>query len=131
MIRFAVIGTSFITEWFLDAAKECKELQFAAVCSRDIQRGKEFAKRYGGEKVYIKPEELAQASDIDAVYIRSYKIGYIIAHPPVFHNGNDARQQENDSYRAECKCQFYTHRHFHRKKLSEKLFEHRADIICP
>lgn len=72
MIRFAVIGTSFITEWFLNAAKECKELQFAAVCSRDGQKGKELAQRHNSEaRVYTKLEELAQASDIDAVYIAS------------------------------------------------------------
>lgn len=71
MIRFAVIGTSFITEWFLNAAKECNDLQFAAVCSRDSQKGKNFAQKYGAERVYTQPEELAKASDIDAVYIAS------------------------------------------------------------
>lgn len=71
MIRFATIGTNFITEWFIEAAKSISSLEYAAVYSRNEETAKEFASRHGVGRYYTTLLELAEADDIDAVYIAS------------------------------------------------------------
>lgn len=71
MIRFAVIGTNFITERFLEVAQKCTSLKFEAVYSRSIEKAKQFAQFYGVEKVYDDLEQMAKDKEIDAVYVAS------------------------------------------------------------
>lgn len=71
MIRYATIGTNFITEWFLEAAAQIPSLAYAAAYSRKEETAAAFAKKHGAERIYTDLEELAAAPDIDAVYIAS------------------------------------------------------------
>lgn len=71
MIRFATIGTSHITERFLEAAAQCPQLQYAAVCSRSMEKAGRFAERYGAETCHDSLEALAQDGSVDMVYIAS------------------------------------------------------------
>lgn len=71
MVNFAIIGSSSISEKFIDALKSTKECNIYALLSREINRGKEFAKKFNIEKVYTNIEELLNDSKIDAVYIAS------------------------------------------------------------
>lgn len=71
MVNFAIIGSSSISEKFIDALKSTKECNVYALLSREINRGKEFAKKFNIEKVYTNIEELLNDSKIDAVYIAS------------------------------------------------------------
>ncbi|MGN0371446.1 MAG: Gfo/Idh/MocA family protein [Enterocloster sp.] len=70
-IRFATIGTNFIVDWFLEAAAVCDGLQHQAVYSRNEEKGRAFAEKYGVSRVYTSLEELAESKEIDAVYIAS------------------------------------------------------------
>jgi len=71
MIRFAVIGTNFITKWFLEAVKQVPELSFYSVYSRDKNKAIAFGKPYGVSRVYDQLDELAKDQEVDAVYIAS------------------------------------------------------------
>ena len=71
MIRFATIGTSAIVDRFLEAAALCEGLVHTAVFSRKKETAKAFAKKHGAEFIYTDLKELAESSDIDAVYIAS------------------------------------------------------------
>ena len=71
MIRFATIGTSAIVDRFLDAAALCEGLVNTAVFSRKKETAKAFAKKHGAEFIDTDLKELAESSDIDAVYIAS------------------------------------------------------------
>lgn len=71
MIRFAVIGTNWITEKFIEAASEISDFSLVAVYSRTEERAKEFAKKYNAEKIYTDIEDMAKDTEIDAVYIAS------------------------------------------------------------
>ena len=71
MIRIATIGTSQITESLLEAVEACLEASFAGACSRDRGRAEAFCARHGGGQAFISVDEVAQANDIDAVYIAS------------------------------------------------------------
>lgn len=71
MIKFAVIGTNFITKRFLEAASSIGEFKLTAVYSRSITKAKEFADEYGAELVFDSLEDLALCKEVDAVYIAS------------------------------------------------------------
>ncbi len=70
-MRFGVIGTNWITDRFIEAAKHHSEFNLSAVYSRTMERGKEFAEKYGVTNVYTDLGEMFQSGTIDAVYIAS------------------------------------------------------------
>ena len=76
MVRYAIIGTSWITDTFIGGAILVPGMQLAAVYSRSAEKGRSFADKFtaagdGGQiPVYTDLLEMAQ-SDIDAVYIAS------------------------------------------------------------
>ncbi|MEK6265018.1 MAG: Gfo/Idh/MocA family oxidoreductase [Clostridium sp.] len=71
VIRFGVIGTSNITEWFLNGAAQVKDFVLTAVYSRSEEKGKEFAEKHNAEYVFTDLNEMAKSDLIDAVYIAS------------------------------------------------------------
>jgi scyllo-inositol 2-dehydrogenase (NADP+) len=71
MIRFATIGTNWITEAFIEAARKVEDFALTAVYSRTEEKAKEFAAKTGAERTFTNLEELAKSKDIDAVYIAS------------------------------------------------------------
>lgn len=70
-MRFAVIGTNWITDRFLEAAQLVDDFQLTAVYSRTEQRAKEFASKYKVDTTYTSLEELANSNKVDVVYIAS------------------------------------------------------------
>lgn len=71
MIKFAIIGTSSISEKFIDALKNTKDCEVYAVLSRNENKGKQFANKHGIKKVYFDIDILLKDEDITAVYIAS------------------------------------------------------------
>ena len=71
MIRFAVIGTNWITRQFVDAAHETGKYKLTAVYSRSLEQAQSFANDYLVEHLFTSLEAMAQSEDIDAVYIAS------------------------------------------------------------
>ena len=70
-IRFGVIGTNNITEWFLNGAKHVKDFELTAVYSRTEERAKKFAANYDIDLIFTDLNEMAKSNEIDAVYIAS------------------------------------------------------------
>jgi predicted dehydrogenase len=71
LVRFGVVGTNWITEAFLKAAVQIEDFQLSAVYSRTEEKAKEFAGKFGVNKIYTDLEAMAGSGDIDAVYIAS------------------------------------------------------------
>ena len=71
MIRYATIGTNFIVDWFLTAAGKCPGLHYSVVYSRREETAREFAAKYGADRWETSLERLAEAEDVDAVYVAS------------------------------------------------------------
>lgn len=69
IIRFATIGTSKITQRFLNASKECEGFKLTAVYSRSLQKAERFASEQGAERFYDSLEQLAADTEVDAVYV--------------------------------------------------------------
>lgn len=71
LIRFATIGTSSITEQFIEAARLEPSLRYTAAYSRSAQKASEFAGKHGAEYSFSNLQQLAEFKNIDAVYIAS------------------------------------------------------------
>lgn len=71
MIRFGVIGTSWITDEFIRCATLTGEFCLHAVYSRSVEQAKAFACKYGVKHIFTDVNEMATSHLIDAVYIAS------------------------------------------------------------
>jgi len=72
MIRYATIGTGFITDSFIKGAEKSGKMKLTAVYSRTEEKGKTLAAKYGEDiLLFTDLEELAKSSLIDAIYIAS------------------------------------------------------------
>ncbi|MCM2679065.1 Gfo/Idh/MocA family protein [Echinimonas agarilytica] len=71
MIRFAIIGTNFITERLLDASKHVAQFKLTTVYSRHQHTATEFAAKHQAEYTYTNFNALCQSPHFDAVYIAS------------------------------------------------------------
>ena len=70
-MRFAVVGTNFISREFVTAGRKLAGFSLAAVCSRRRETAEAFADSFGGARCLTSLEELAACGDVDAVYIAS------------------------------------------------------------
>ena len=71
MLRFATIGSGWITDEYIHGAKDSGLWELAAVYSRDKGRGEAYAQKHGARLVFTDIKELAACGEIDAVYIAS------------------------------------------------------------
>ncbi|MCY9828773.1 Gfo/Idh/MocA family protein [Vibrio chagasii] len=71
MIKFAVIGTNWITQKFVQAAHESQSMQLTAVYSRNLDSAEQFAQEFGVEATYDSLDALANDNTVEAVYIAS------------------------------------------------------------
>lgn len=71
MIRFAIIGTSWITRQFVDAAHETGKMKLTAIYSRTPEKSQQYQADYLVDALFGSLEEMAESDLIDAVYIAS------------------------------------------------------------
>ena len=71
MIRFAVVGTNWISHSFCQAAHKTGKLKLEAVYSRTLIKAREFGVQYQVSSVYDDLQKIAENPAIDAVYIAS------------------------------------------------------------
>lgn len=71
MIRFGIIGTNWITEQFIDAARQQTDFDLSAVYSRTKEKAEQFAHKYHANDTFTSLEAMAASDHIDAVYIAS------------------------------------------------------------
>ncbi len=71
MLRIATIGTSAITESFIEAIDAAPEACFAGTLSRSEERARAFSEEHGGNCFFTSIEDLAASAEVDAVYIGS------------------------------------------------------------
>ena len=70
MIKYSVIGTSWITKSFIDGANLYEDLCLDGVYSRSFEKGSKFAEETGAKRVFTDFNSLA-SSDTDLVYVAS------------------------------------------------------------
>ncbi|ANU22071.1 Gfo/Idh/MocA family protein [Planococcus donghaensis] len=70
-MKFGIVGTNWITDRFIKAAKEHPDFTIGALYSRKLETGKAFAEKYAIENVYTDMTVMFSSGDIEAVYIAS------------------------------------------------------------
>lgn len=71
MIRFAVIGTNWITQRFIDAAHATGKMQLTAVYSRHLAQAYTFGEPNKAQYFFDSLDDLGSCEHVDAVYIAS------------------------------------------------------------
>ncbi|MGG3468342.1 Gfo/Idh/MocA family oxidoreductase [Neobacillus pocheonensis] len=71
MIKFGTVGTGWITESFIQAAKLSAQLQLVGVYSRTEDKAKQLANTYQAPQYFTDLSEMAKCPEIEAVYIAS------------------------------------------------------------
>lgn len=70
-IKFGIVGTNFITDWVIEAARLDPRFELSAICSRTQEKANEFAAKHSIPHTFTSLEEMANSELIDAVYIAS------------------------------------------------------------
>jgi predicted dehydrogenase len=70
-MNFAIIGTNFVTDWFLEAGSMCSDFKLTAVYSRSLLRATEYKQRLGAEFAFDSLNDLCACNAVDAVYVAS------------------------------------------------------------
>ena len=71
MLRFGTVGTSWITDSYIEGALDSGLWTLSAVYSRTLDKGREFGAKYGVDTVFTDIKAMAQSDLLDAVYIAS------------------------------------------------------------
>ncbi|WEK53506.1 MAG: Gfo/Idh/MocA family oxidoreductase [Candidatus Cohnella colombiensis] len=71
MLRFGVIGTNWITDRFIAAARESKDFALTAVYSRTEEQASQYAEKHQIAHRYTDLEQFAASTEFDAVYLAS------------------------------------------------------------
>jgi len=75
-LRIGIIGTSFVSDWFCEAAGMSERCSVVAIYSRESTRGAAFASKHGIGKSFCDAEAFLSDDGIDAVYIASPNIAH-------------------------------------------------------
>ncbi len=70
-MKYAVIGTSWITKAFIEGTRLSGKMQLAAVYSRSIEHARQFGVAYGCDVAFDNLDTLAAYDGIEAVYVAS------------------------------------------------------------
>lgn len=115
-MKFGTIGTSWITDSFIDAAKEANEFTLVAVYSRSEDKAKQFAAKHDVNHVFTDLQQMTVSSEIECVYIASPNSLHaeqailflkhkknVICEKPIFSNTKELREahriaEENNVY---------------------------------
>ena len=71
MLRYGTVGTSWITETFINSTRLVDGMELSAVFSRDAAKGAAFAEKNNAQNIFIDIREMASSPLLDAVYIAS------------------------------------------------------------
>lgn len=116
MIRFAVIGTNWITDRFLQDGEELADFTCTAVYSRSAEKGQAFAEKYGIDTFFTNLQQMAESDTFDAVYIAS---------PNALHKEQAMLMMEHQKH-VLCEKPFASHR----KEVEEMIAAAKKHHVC-
>ncbi|MBO4218877.1 MAG: Gfo/Idh/MocA family oxidoreductase [Erysipelotrichaceae bacterium] len=68
-MRFGVVGTNFVSDFFMTGAGFVPEIQVTSVCSGHRENAEKFVAKYGIPNVYDDYIEMMESGSIDAIYL--------------------------------------------------------------
>lgn len=69
IVKFGIIGTNFVSDFFINGAKEVEECKVVAVCATSLESAKKFANKYGIPNFFGSYQDMYESGLIEAVYI--------------------------------------------------------------
>ena len=90
MIKFAVIGTNWITQKFVQAAHESQSMQLAAVYSRNLDSAAQFAQEFDVEATYDSLDALANDKTVEGLDVLGRPCFTVQFHPEACPGPHDA-----------------------------------------
>ena len=70
-VRFATIGTSMISDNFIEALCACPRASYRGTLSRNAERAAAWTEQHGGDLPFSSIDEVCASDEVDAVYIAS------------------------------------------------------------
>lgn len=70
-VRFAVIGTSMISDNFIEAVSACPRASYVGSMGRSLDKAERATRDHGGTRAFSCVEDVAACDDVDAAYIAS------------------------------------------------------------
>ena len=68
-MKFGIIGTNFVSDFFMNSAQHIEELEVVAVCSGTRENAEKFAEKYNIPHVFSDYQEMADKNLIDVAYV--------------------------------------------------------------
>ena len=68
-VRFAVIGTSMISDNFIEIVDACPQARYVGSMGLTLEDSERVTREHGGTRAFTSVEEIAACEDVDAVYI--------------------------------------------------------------
>ena len=68
-MKFGIIGTNFVSDFFMNAAQHVEDLEVYAVCSGSRENAVKFAEKYNIPNIYDGYKEMADDKQIDVAYV--------------------------------------------------------------
>ena len=69
MVKLGLLGSGFVADFYMDGLRDVPGTQVVANYSRSEERAKEFGRRYGVPRQYMRMEDLCADTDIQMVVI--------------------------------------------------------------
>ena len=70
-MKIGTIGTNFIVDRFIGAAKQVENVEIAAIYSRNQESAKSFASKHSVSKIYCDLDEMMSDPELDTIYVAS------------------------------------------------------------
>ena len=67
-MKFAIIGTNFVSDTLMEGAKDIPDFELSVVCSRTLEHAEAFAQKYGCKTVVTDYQDITPEM-ADAVYV--------------------------------------------------------------
>ena len=68
-LRWGIVGTGSISAQWVGCLRQCRGATISAVAARDVARAQEFAQRFNIPSAYGSYRQMAEATDVDIVYV--------------------------------------------------------------
>lgn len=68
-VRIVAVGTNFITDWFVEAARKTPLLDVTGILSRSCARAEEYRAKMGLARAFCDPDAVLSDAEVDALYI--------------------------------------------------------------
>lgn len=68
-MKFGIVGTNFVSDFFMEGASQVQDCEVVAVCSGQVDNAVAFANKYRIPNVFTTYEDMFKAGIIEAVYI--------------------------------------------------------------